>query len=202
MPRARDFARGTRHATRLRVPVSSHLPPEDGLDSAAAPSGRAAGVAAIHVARVLHAVLNLACAITHCAAALEPSPQPSRLGRLLLSHWNLCMVYASTRDTTPISGRRRGRSASSPTRTCAISGHENTAEGSVRVSDYGPGTGFLAPSGGRNVGRPLSTMGLRARHFGGRPLRLAWLRCERGSVGVVGPQFFRVVGVVDGGSEG
>ena len=38
-------------------------------------------------------------------------------------------------------------------------------------------------------------MGLGAREIGGRPLRLAWLRCERGSVGVVGPQFSRVVGV-------
>src|SRR3954447_2324803 len=44
-------------------------------------------------------------------------------------------------------------------------------------------------------------MGVRAREIGGRPLRLAWLRCERGSVGVVGPQFSRVVGDVGEGSE-
>src|SRR3954454_2968698 len=42
-------------------------------------------------------------------------------------------------------------------------------EGAVRVSDYGPGTRFKGPSGERNVGRPLSTMGVRAREFGGRP---------------------------------
>ena len=45
-------------------------------------------------------------------------------------------------------------------------------------------------------------MGFEPDEFGGRPLRLAWLRCERGSVGVVGPQFSRVVGDVDEGSEG
>ena len=74
------------------------------------------------------------------------------------------------------------------------SGHENASEGSVRGSDYGPGTRYLGAFGRTQRGQAAFDDGLRAREIGGRPLRLAWLRCERGSVGVVGPQFSRVVG--------
>jgi hypothetical protein len=36
----------------------------------------------------------------------------------------------------------QGSGRGNPPANGSISGHENTAEGSVRVSDYGAGTGF------------------------------------------------------------
>jgi len=52
------------------------------------------------VGRLRHA-LSFACAITRGAPALAPSPQPSRLGHLLLGHGNPRFGGA---DPTPITG--------------------------------------------------------------------------------------------------
>ncbi len=63
--------------------------------------------------------------------------------------------------------RRASGARPSATRADSSSGHEDELEGSVRVSDYGPGHG-LGGSGERNVGRPLSTMGVRGRERAAR----------------------------------
>jgi hypothetical protein len=53
----------------------------------------------------------------------------------------------------------------------------------------------------RRLGRPFLYVGLRVRVSSWPPLRLAWMRCERESVGVVVPACSPTVNFRDGGER-
>src|SRR5689334_4688756 len=61
--------------------------------------------------------LSFACAVTGRPPALAPSPQPSRLGFLVLGHGTSESVARRARDPTPITGSRRARPTTTGTPT-------------------------------------------------------------------------------------
>src|SRR4051794_18761490 len=82
------------------------------------------------------------------------------------------------------------------------SGHENALEGSVRVPNTVRALG-LGAFGRTQRGQAAFDDGRESPTVLWPPLRLAWLRRERGSVGVVCPWFSRVVELDEGsGCEG
>src|SRR3954471_3964457 len=86
--------------------------------------------------------------------------------------------------------RQTGRDGSS-------SGHENALEGSVLVPDMVRALG-LGTFGRTQRGQAAFDDGRESPTVLWPPLRLAWLRRERGSVGVVCPWFSRVVELDEG----